>query len=950
MARRTFAAGNLGKLLQLPLYALGAAATLAIPRSRQLWVAGSGIGPGEGALPLARAALEHYGRGLRVVWLAGSAAEADTARELGLETALKRSPRGFWLTARARVALVTHGLGDVNRFGQRGAFVVQLWHGIPLKRLHLDSPETLRLPLVPDHPLVRSLLRRAYRAAGRRIALFPVASEPVRARIASAFAIPAERIVVTGDPRDDVLLAGTAETRRAAARELVAAAIGPLPETGRVLLWAPTWRDGRDDPAVPDSAGWDAIADWLDAHDSTLLVRAHPLGHGGYAAGAERSPRIRLLPSSALRELTPALPAADALVTDYSSTAYDAALAGVPSVFLAPDAHDYGVRRGLYEPYAAFSDDRRHVDWAGALDELAALAVPGSAEAKRARRHVRRLREELVDPRDPGATARVLAAVATRLGPRAPRGVPPLAPPRVETPRARLLAARLLDGGAGLELELDVSALEAPPALVRLDGARATAEAALEGGGGVLRARLPLRAARWGRAELPLPSGAYRVVLDGGAESPAEGFLATDRIDPADPSRARPLRERLAHVEGPEARVSVALEAGGITVRLAAPLAPDERGPRAQRRLERAYRAARPRPERAVFFESFYGRSASDNPAGVDRALAAELPGVTRYWGVADRSIPVPEGAIPVVEGSREWWRVRAAARAIVINDWMRKRYRRRAHQRVLQTWHGTMLKRLALDRLARGPRGWRTRVAILRERARWDALLAQNPYSARIFRSAYAVRGPIWETGYPRDDALARADPAARAAARAVLGLAEGARAVLFAPTWRDDRREIVDHLDLARFAARLPEGDVLLVRGHSRTIGHGRDLDGPRLRDVTTHPEMTELLLAADVLVTDYSSVMFDWMTTDRPLVLFTPDLEHYSERLRGFYFDVVAEAPAPLARTAEELLEVLADPRAAEFAPARAAWRERFTPHDDGHAGERVLARMRAEGWID
>jgi CDP-glycerol glycerophosphotransferase (TagB/SpsB family) len=385
--------------------------------------------------------------------------------------------------------------------------------------------------------------------------------------------------------------------------------------------------------------------------------------------------------------------------------------------------------------------------------------------------------------------------------------------------------------------------------------------------------------------------------------------------------------------------------AGGLVVAVSAPLADDERRPGAQSRLERSYRSARPTPENAVFFESFYGQSAACNPLGIDRALAASDPAVRRYWSVVDGSVAIPEGGIRLIEGSREWWRVRASARALVVNDWLRKRYRRRPHQRVLQTWHGTMLKRLALDRGL----GLRTRIAVLRERDRWDVLLAQNPYSARIFRSAYAMKGPIWEEGYPRNDVLH--DPARAAHVRDVVGIPAGARVVLYAPTWRDDRTEMVDFVDLAAFARELGPDHVLLVRGHSRTLRHGQDLFGAGLIDVTSYPDMADLLDVADLLVTDYSSVMFDFAATARPIVFFTPDLAHYSADLRGFYFDLLAEAPGPVVSTREELRDAVlasADGQP-EFAERAAAWRERFTPRDDGTAGARVVARMRAEGWF-
>src|SRR4051794_6853569 len=131
MAAFTFRAGNAAGLRRLPLYLVGALATYLVPRSDRLWVFGSGVGPAEGALPLLRLARERLPAGTRLVWLATTRAELVRAGERGLDAVLKSSARGWWLTLRARVIVVTHGLGDANRYATRGGFVVQLWHGIP---------------------------------------------------------------------------------------------------------------------------------------------------------------------------------------------------------------------------------------------------------------------------------------------------------------------------------------------------------------------------------------------------------------------------------------------------------------------------------------------------------------------------------------------------------------------------------------------------------------------------------------------------------------------------------------------------------------------------------------------------------------------------------------------------------------------------------------------------
>lgn len=145
MASFSFGTGNAAKLLRIPLYALGRLGTLLVPRGRR-WVFGCGAGIGDGALALQRhaAALGHD-----TLWLTADDREARDAAALGIRTVPRSGLRGWWATARAGVVVVTHGLGDVNRYANGGAFVVQLWHGIPLKRIGLDSPATTQVPPVP---------------------------------------------------------------------------------------------------------------------------------------------------------------------------------------------------------------------------------------------------------------------------------------------------------------------------------------------------------------------------------------------------------------------------------------------------------------------------------------------------------------------------------------------------------------------------------------------------------------------------------------------------------------------------------------------------------------------------------------------------------------------------------------------------------------------------------
>ncbi|MDZ8172179.1 CDP-glycerol glycerophosphotransferase family protein [Microbacterium xanthum] len=410
MASFSFGAGNARKLLSIPLYALGRVATLAIPRSRDRWVFGCAVGVADGALALWNVAADDLAG--RATWLVADAAQAAQADRRGIPWVRKNSVRGFWCTARARVVVVTHGFGDVQRYAVTGAFVVQLWHGIPLKRIGLDSPVTLRSGILPASPWVRALLAWMYRGAARRISLVPAASHRVRGRLESAFALADAKVPVTGEPRVDVLSAGRAIERR---RSALASFSDPSDAARRRVLYAPTWRDGEPDPAVPDDEEWQAIAEVLERHDAVLHIRSHPLGAGEYAPPAGLSGgRIRMLGTDLVADVTPLLPGFDALVTDYSSLVFDSALVPLPVVFLAPDIDRYAAERGFYGSYRDIAGDDVATSWAQAAAQLdAVFADPAEHERRLAR--ARTLDARMHAHRDGGNAARVYRAILVAL-------------------------------------------------------------------------------------------------------------------------------------------------------------------------------------------------------------------------------------------------------------------------------------------------------------------------------------------------------------------------------------------------------------------------------------------------------------------------------------------------------------------------------------------------------
>ncbi len=381
-------------------------------------------------------------------------------------------------------------------------------------------------------------------------------------------------------------------------------------------------------------------------------------------------------------------------------------------------------------------------------------------------------------------------------------------------------------------------------------------------------------------------------------------------------------------------------------------LRPQETGPVKQMELARRYQSPDTPIVDQFYFEAFGGAAATCNPLALDREVARRLPEARRIWGVTNASVVVPEGAIKVVRGTEAWWRARETSRYVIVNEWLtrpgmgkttlgKRNYMRMPGQIVLQTWHGTMFKRIGLDRHTTD---LVVRRVLLAERDNWSLLLSQNPHSTEIFRRAYEYDGPIWEEGYPRNDSLHTGD---RQAIRRKLGIGDDEIAVLYAPTWRENRTEMVTFLELERLMADLGAGYRLLLRGHSRTKKFGADVHLPGVLDVTSYPNIADLYLAADALITDYSSVMFDFSVTGRPMMFFVPDIEEYRGELRGVYFDLAEAAPGPLLHTQDEVVAAVTtiEQDAPLYAEKYRAWQERFNSHDDGRSAERVIDRLLA-----
>ncbi|GAA2804411.1 bifunctional glycosyltransferase/CDP-glycerol:glycerophosphate glycerophosphotransferase [Kitasatospora paracochleata] len=346
-------------------------------------------------------------------------------------------------------------------------------------------------------------------------------------------------------------------------------------------------------------------------------------------------------------------------------------------------------------------------------------------------------------------------------------------------------------------------------------------------------------------------------------------------------------------------------------------------------------------------YAAYWHRGYACNPAAIYEKAKELAPQVRGVWVVEnrERAAALPAGVPYVIVNTPAYLKAMATAKYFVNNVNFPHTMAKRAGTVHVQTQHGTPLKAMGMDLRDRpGAADGMDFDRLLEGVARWDYLVSPNPHTSTEFSRAFPGRYELLETGYPRNDRLANATPEECAAVRERLGIAAGQRTVLYAPTHRENRGGFVELLDLPELARRLGPGHTLLVRAHYFHTGGPGDLtagpDAAEIVDVSAHPVVEDLYLAADVLVTDYSSMMFDYAVLDRPVAIFAPDWEEY-RRVRGVYFDLSAEPPGPFATEPEALAEALlaGDPEPA----VRAKFRERFCPWDDGRAAERVVSRV-------
>ena len=310
-----------------------------------------------------------------------------------------------------------------------------------------------------------------------------------------------------------------------------------------------------------------------------------------------------------------------------------------------------------------------------------------------------------------------------------------------------------------------------------------------------------------------------------------------------------------------------------------------------------------------VVFSSFSGRQYSDSPRRISERLARVAPDLKQIWAFTepDKYAWLSEKGIDVVRyKSLRYLFLVMTSRVYVDNVEFWSALRFRKGQTVIETWHGGgAYKRVGSDRL--DVNELERRHVVRKMNGVTVFLSSSKAFTKYVLKGAYHYQGEILEIGLPRNDELIAPDVESANELRRKLGLPEGQKILLYAPTFRNSMSVEIYDVDFTSLkealAARFGGEWVVLYRLHYYMKGNVL-FDIEDGIDVSDYPDMQELLAVADVLLTDYSSTIWDFALTGRPCFLYAPDVSDYCSE-RNFYTPIESW-PFPFAEDNASLIK--------------------------------------------
>jgi CDP-glycerol glycerophosphotransferase len=364
-----------------------------------------------------------------------------------------------------------------------------------------------------------------------------------------------------------------------------------------------------------------------------------------------------------------------------------------------------------------------------------------------------------------------------------------------------------------------------------------------------------------------------------------------------------------------------------------------------------------------IIFEAFRSTGYVDSPKAIYEYMvnAPEFKDYNFIWSFQnpDKYKYLKNSRTKIVKHeSQAYYTAFARAKYWVVNGWIPLKIHKRSGQIALQCWHGTPLKRLRYDIIESADTNHRREGLLTNDEdiRRFDHFISPSRFATKVFTSAFNLealdkKDILIETGYPRNDFLANLKVSQIKSLKEKLGLPHSKKVLLYAPTWRDDQKEegrgfvYKPPADFEYLRSQLGNEYVILFRAHN-LISNSFDFslfDG-FVYDVSKVDDINELYAVSDVLMTDYSSVFFDFANLLRPMIFYMYDVEYYAEDLRGFYLKL-EDLPGDIVKTEKEIVSALSD------LPAYTKRYERklhkfhatYNPLDDGSATGRVVKEV-------
>ncbi len=362
--------------------------------------------------------------------------------------------------------------------------------------------------------------------------------------------------------------------------------------------------------------------------------------------------------------------------------------------------------------------------------------------------------------------------------------------------------------------------------------------------------------------------------------------------------------------------------------------------------------------DKLAIFISFHGRGYSDNPKAIYEQMRQDprFVGYCFIWFIKnhkEKNIHI-EGAEIKEYFSIPYFYYLSKAKLWVVNCKLPTYIFKKENQVYLQTWHGTPLKRLAHDiDVSEDTTFYRSGVSYEQmcnsydvDVARYNYMISPNAFCTKVFQTSFQInRERLIETGYPRNDFISNATKEECDAIKNKYHLPIDKKIVLYAPTWRDNSYVSAGYTfelkaNFRKWKEILGEDTIVVFKPHYLIINTFKDdpqLDG-FLYSIPAQAEINELYVISDVLITDYSSVFFDYAILKRPIYFYMYDLKEYATDLRGFYLDIHKDIPGKIYMDEETLLmdiknEVYDYSKLNDF-------NLYFNNHEDGNASKRVV----------